>query len=75
MGTFEPSVGISSFQEVDALQTSNPGDTVVDISRLFIFTEFVNFRRQRGDSNRETAEQVKEVEGREEAEGKEVEEG
>jgi len=26
LGTFEPSVGISSFQEVDALQTSNPDD-------------------------------------------------
>ena len=43
LGTFEPSLGVSSFYIIDELQDYAPGDEVVEVSVLT--TQLFNFRK------------------------------
>ena len=45
LGPFEPSVGISSFEEITELQNSDPGDTIVDI-KIFLLNFSISDTRQ-----------------------------
>ena len=61
LGTFEPSVGISSFNEITELQNSDPGDTIVDIKIFLLNFSISDTRPQTADSNQTATRQQTEM--------------